>query len=182
MLADEFTFNQVRQILMEALNDLSKEPKLFSYRINERTLTQRLSLHLQRRFGDEISVDCEYNRMWENDEDLVKELPWGPEEVWTDDSEGRTVYPDIISHRRGGQFDNLLVIEAKRNHAGDSLPYIDERKLERFTHSNGDFRYRHGAFINFLTAANPKRIKITWFENASATGEHDEIEFEQRLA
>lgn len=182
MVVDEFTFDEVRRIVTEALNALSKEPKLFTFRINERTLTQRLSLHLQKRFGDKLSVDCEYNRMWEDNEDLVKELPWGAEQVWTDDEDGRTVYPDIIVHIRGEQYENLLVVEAKRNHVGPDLPEIDERKLERFTHPEGDFAYRHGAFVNFFTMRDPKRVELIWFRNGASTGEHDDIEFQEQLA
>jgi hypothetical protein len=175
-MIDDFTFAEVRKILVAALKGVAKERKLFSYRIDERTLTQRLSLHLQPSFKDPISVDCEYNRMWEDNEDIVKELPWGAEEVWTDDCDGRTVYPDIIVHERGGQFQNLLVIEAKRNHGGIELPVIDLMKLERFTHPGGDFRYRYGAFVNFLTLADPKQVLVNWFQNGELVEHHDEID------
>ena len=174
-MIDDFTFADVRKILVTALKELAKERKLFSYRINERTLTQRLSLHLQPSFRDPLSVDCEYNRMWEDNEDVVKQLPWGPEQVWTDDCDGRTVYPDIIIHERGGRFENLLVIEAKRNHGGRQLPDIDLRKLERFTHPDGDFRYRYGAFVNFVTIGDAKRVVVNWFQRAQLTEDSDEV-------
>lgn len=163
MKLEQHDFPSVRTILLDSLAEMMTEPKLFSFRINERTLTQRLSLYLQKRFGIELSVDCEYNRMWEDDADIVKRLPWGKEPIWTDDDEGRTVYPDVIVHIRGEPLANLLAIEAKRNFPKDSLPPIDQRKLEGFTHPRGDFRYRWGAFINFTTRETPKQITVHWF-------------------
>ncbi len=174
MIVEEFSFEEVRDHVVGALMELATEPKLFSFRINERTLTQRLSLHLQPRFGTKLSVDCEYNRMWE-EKDMTKELPWGAESLWSDDCDGRTVYPDIIIHVRGEPFANLLVIEAKRNHAEEFLPEIDQKKLVRFTHPEGDFRYRWGAFVNFVTAKTPKRASVIWFENANLREEKDEV-------
>lgn len=174
MIVDDFTFEQTRAILIQALAALAEEPKLFDFKINERTLTQRLSLYLQPRFGTKLSVDCEYNRMWE-ETDVKKELPWGSEQVWSDDCEGRTVYPDIIIHVRGRLFENLLVIEAKRNHSKDFLPEIDEKKLKRFTHPEGDFRYRWGAFLNFVINEAPKHVAVTWFEQSNLKAAYDEI-------
>lgn len=174
MIVDEFSFEDVRNILVGALNELATEPKLFSFKINERTLTQRLSLYLQRRVGARLSVDCEYNRMWE-EKDLTKELPWGAEQVWTNDCDGRTVYPDIIIHIRGERFENLLVVEAKRNHTEEFLPEIDQMKLERFTHPQGDFHYRWGAFVNFVMAKAPKRASVIWFEKSNQKEEHDDV-------
>lgn len=174
MTVDQYGFHEVRDRLLKALASMAKEPKLFTFRINERTLTQRLAFHLQLLYGPTLSVDCEYNRMWEEN-DMTKELPWGSDQVWSDDCEGRTVYPDVIIHLRGEPFENLLVIEAKRNHPENELPQIDRIKLERFTNASADFRYRWGAFINFVTLAAQKRASVTWFENGGTNNQNDQV-------
>ena len=101
--------------------------------------------------------------MWEEDEDIVKRLPWEADQVLTDDDTGRTVYPDIILHVRGKPFANLLVIEAKRNWNTEDIPENDKKKLEGFTKPDGDFRYPWGAFVNFVTKTRYKHVAVVWF-------------------
>lgn len=74
---------------------VESEHELFTVDVNERSLSARLAIHLQHRFP-EWDVDCEYNRLG----DRIKRLPQ-PGETRTDDPQGRTIYPDIIAHRRG---------------------------------------------------------------------------------
>jgi hypothetical protein len=50
------------------------------------------------------------------------------EDVGWDDTEGRTVYPDIIVHSRGSD-DNLLVLELKKEGLSTSF---DEAKLRAY--------------------------------------------------
>jgi hypothetical protein len=112
------------------------------------------------------------------DEDIVKRLPWGAEPVRTDDDSGRTVYPDVIVHARGKKFANLLVVEAKRNWRGKKLPEIDRRKLQGFTDPKGEFRYRWGAFINFLTAPKRKQAVVVWFAEGKRSDNDDAVEIQ----
>ena len=107
MIIDRYSFETVRQNLLKALDQMKSEPKLFSIQINERTLTQRLSLQLQPFFNGLLSVDCEYNRMWDGS-DMQKKLPH-PEQTWTDDDEGigrETV--DGVMHRGAAKTRDLL--------------------------------------------------------------------------
>jgi hypothetical protein len=67
LVSDARHFDQVADRLRKALGQLLNEPKLFEFKVNERTLTQRLSLHLQPLFQG-LSVDCEYNRYWQEGE------------------------------------------------------------------------------------------------------------------
>jgi hypothetical protein len=173
MIVEKYDFATVRKFLLAALSELKSEPKLFSIQINERTLTQRLSLKLQPFFDGILSVDCEYNRMWDGG-DMTKKLPH-PEQTWTNDDEGRTVFPDIIVHVRDAPFENLLVVEAKRNHRGEKLPEKDETKLKLFTDPKGDFQYRSGAFVNFATAAKERRVVVVWFLDGKKTDIEDII-------
>ena len=157
-------FEQIAGHLRSALKQLLSEPKLFEFKVNERTLTQRLSLHLQPLFQC-LSVDCEYNRQWTDDKDLVKRLQWRAEKTKTDDVDGATVYPDIIVHLRGLPTTNILVVEAKRD-AQDLKPADkDYLKLKAFTDPKGTFKYIIGAHINFLTkTTHPPIAHVVWFE------------------
>jgi hypothetical protein len=97
---------------------------LFEVDANERSLTHKLAEHLQSEFPD-WDVDCEYNR----DGHDKKRLSWSATNVRTDDTDGKTVFPDVIVHHRMSD-DNLIVIEAKKSttFAMDD----DERKLEAY--------------------------------------------------
>ncbi|WP_125461608.1 MULTISPECIES: hypothetical protein [Rhodomicrobium] len=117
---------------------VASEPELFAVDVNERSLSARLALHLQHRFP-EWHVDCEYNRLG----DGIKRLP-RPEGTSTDDRQGRTIYPDIIVHRRGER-SNLLVIEVKKHDNDDTDR--DVEKLTGLTEPGGEYAYRHGIHL-----------------------------------
>jgi len=136
---------------------LQKDIRLFEFDVNERTLTQRLSLYLQSEFR-EHKVDCEYNRSIDEPKKMFVE----PEGTRSDDTKAVTVYPDIVVHQRGMHESNLLVVEAKKN-ATDPVPYHDAAKLRGFTNQAGNFRYEWGAFLNFQIVAGRPTFTITWF-------------------
>ena len=115
--------------------------KLLDVNANERSLTHKLAECLQIEF-DEYDVDCEYNRRGSEVKRLERLLFRGAP---CNDLNARTVYPDIIVHRRDQDDDNLLVIEAKKSGVDDT---IDRAKLYDFTHDR-QFMYRHGAQIIF---------------------------------
>ncbi len=123
---------------IEAL--LTSERELFAVDVNERSLTARLALHLQRGFPD-WHVDCEYNRLG----DGIKRLPQ-PEGTNTGDRQGRTIFPDIVVHRRGER-SNLLVIEVKK-HDNDDVER-DVEKLRGLTSLDGEYSYRCGIHLIF---------------------------------
>lgn len=116
---------------------LEVERDLLDVKVNERSLTHKLAEHLQSRFPD-WNVDCEYNRL----DEAVKVLPMASN-VLTDDIEGRTIYPDIIVHKRRHS-DNLLVIEVKKS-TNNSLD--DQEKLKGLTGVTGGYRYVVGLHI-----------------------------------
>lgn len=119
---------------------VASEQELFAVDVNERSLSARLAQHLQHRFP-EWQVDCEYNRLGEG----IKRLP-RPEGTSTDDRQGRTIYPDIIVHRRGER-SNLLVIEVKKHDNDDTER--DVEKLTGLTSSDGEYTYRCGIHLIF---------------------------------
>ena len=101
--------NAVKQKVSLALEKLFKEDHyLLEEDANERSISHRLALYLQEMFP-KWDVDCEYNRNLKE----VKSLNMPSSCVSWDDTEARTVFPDIIVHHRGTN-ENLLVIEMKK--------------------------------------------------------------------
>lgn len=101
---------QVRARLIAAYSSLIRHDlHLFEIDANERSITHKLAEYVQLGFPD-WNVDCEYNRNGDLPKRLVDEI----DRVRTDDTEGETVYPDIIVHKRGRP-ENLVVIEAKKS-------------------------------------------------------------------
>ncbi|MEJ5203491.1 MAG: hypothetical protein WHV66_14795 [Anaerolineales bacterium] len=106
--------------------------------VNERSLTHKLAEYLQDEFP-EWHVDCEYNRR----HDQVKRLHFEGGDIRADDTEARTVFPDIIVHRRRTD-QNLIVLEVKK--AGGIVETHDIEKLLAFT-GEPEYRYRLGLFL-----------------------------------
>jgi hypothetical protein len=106
---------------------------------NERSITHRLAVHVGKVF-DGWDVDCEYNR--NRHDQKVLQLP--RMRVANDDTDARTVFPDIIVHRRNTS-ENLLVIEARKR--ASQTRGIDQRvKLRAYVVQLG---YRHAAYVLF---------------------------------
>jgi len=130
---------EVLRLTIEAITAfLAKESDLLDVNTNERSLTHKLAEHLGPRFP-EWHVDCEYNRL----EDAPKRLP-PKNKVFTDDTEGRTIFPDVIVHKRQIR-DNLLVIEVKK--ASNKNSKNDISKLEGLTRDDGCYGYVCGLHL-----------------------------------
>jgi hypothetical protein len=86
---------------------LTHESNLLCIDVNERSITHKIAEYLQYNFK-EWNVDCEYNRLG----DKVKTLP-KPIKTNSNDTDAKTIFPDIIVHKRGKN-ENLLVIEVKK--------------------------------------------------------------------
>lgn len=111
---------------------------LLQCNVNERSISHELAEYLQAEF-QEWHVDCEYNR----DHDLTKQLNLPTDECRIDDTEAKTVFPDIIVHHRNNNA-NLLVIEVKKSSNPDNGAF-DRRKLKAFV--GPPFSYQHGLFL-----------------------------------
>jgi hypothetical protein len=126
--------------VVRALGDFYvRERHLFERDLGERTLTHRLAVSLERQFS-EWDVDCDYNRLGERTFRLPKASI-----VSTDDELGKSIYPDIVVHRRAVP-ENLLAIEVRKasNH---QPPEHDRHKLRALTDPHLWFAYRLGIFI-----------------------------------
>ena len=118
---------------------LKRDSCLLKVDANERSITHRLGIYLQEVFP-EWDVDCEYNR----DDHKTKRLHLVYNDVKPDDTKGRTVFPDIIVHKRGKKC-NLLVVEVKKT-TSTVQDCKDKRKLRAF---KSDLGYSHRLFLMF---------------------------------
>ncbi len=129
---------------------------LLENNLNERTISCRLAKYIGDCFPNfsNWDVDCEYNR----DHDNPKRLNFKVENVKTDDTEAKTVYPDIIIHERYVP-NNLLIIEIKKE-AQPSGIKNDSRKIKKFIEQK---KYQFGLFINLKTDKDFGVKELRWF-------------------
>jgi len=152
----------IKNKLRSAINKLFEKDKfLLNYDVNERSITHKLAEYLEEEFK-EYDVDCEYNR----DINDTKRLKNFIDKIDADDTEGITVFPDIIIHKRGTHL-NLIAIEVKKDNArfNSSAAQFDKEKLSNFTYQSGNFKYEFGFFILLPTCGHQKPVKITLFRN-----------------
>jgi len=141
----------VRERVIEAICSLYRyDRELLNVDANERSITHKLAEHLQREFP-EWHVDCEYNRVGHDTKRL-----WGMDvgKPGPDDLEAKTVFPDIIVHRRTTP-ENLLVIEVKKATVRDDTGDIE--KLKRFTKVR-EYRYEYGLLLKLKHAGPPELV------------------------
>jgi len=169
--SDMMSKTQVEALLRGALSDLEKhDAYLLSIRANERSITHRLAIHLERRL-DEIApgwdVDCEYNR----DGADPKRLYMQAERIarhatavdLVQDEQGRTVIPDIIVHKRGKGGPNVLVIEVKREGSFPADIDLDREKLRELRYQ---LHYEHAYLV--LLGPSGSRFERTELDDCDA--------------
>lgn len=117
----------------------AREGLLFDKDLGERALTHRLAVYLERQF-DGWEVDCDYNRLGER---LLK-MPHGTI-VSTDDELGKSIFPDIVVHRRTVP-ENLLAVEVRKATNHQPIEH-DQHKLRGMTDPLLWFAYRVGVLL-----------------------------------
>lgn len=123
-----------------------EDKKLLELDVGERTITQHLAKHLQQYFPG-WNVDCEYNRVGDVPDTVKKVLPRSPVSGDDESEPGeRSVFPDIIVHRRGDRDANLLIIEVKKKGRGGQAG--DKEKLRLYV---GELGYRNAYFLSVPT-------------------------------
>ncbi len=152
------TTNEIKKIIKDVLRDMRKhEPEFFDskFDINERSLTHKMAEYLQKEFKN-FSVDCEYNRMIDDNGNQVgkkitrcnKYKKGNPTSY--EDKKGKTIYPDIVVHRRGlkGKGTNLVVIEVKKiSNKTIENEKFDKCKLKALKDTSGKFGYENAYFV-----------------------------------
>ncbi|MGR9348682.1 hypothetical protein ACU8NW_29285 (plasmid) [Rhizobium leguminosarum] len=119
---------------------------------NERSITFRFAFYLQA-FLPDWTVDCEYNR------DGVEPKRLGHLGLYPDseDDEAKTVFPDVIAHRRGSA-ENYLVIEFKKSTSRVDRE-IDLVKLKGYKDQLG---YQYALFVEVGTAGQACITELWW--------------------
>jgi hypothetical protein len=126
--------------LVKALGDFyARESHLLERDLGERALTHRLAVAIERQFPD-WEVDCDYNRLGERTWKLPKASI-----VSTDDDLGKSIYPDIVVHRRAVP-ENYLAIEVRKA-ANHQPPDHDRHKLRALTDPHLWFAWRVGTLL-----------------------------------
>lgn len=145
--------NIERKLIKACQKLLTRDSALLQKDVNERSISHRLALYLQKEFP-KWDVDCEYNR----DEGVPKRIfqvgdndIQGNGEPFIQDTKARTVFPDIIVHHRGksGTPNNLLIIEIKKT-TSNVPDNFDLEKLNSYK-TNGHLSYQHAVFMKLCT-------------------------------
>lgn len=136
----------IRRALDAALDALlERDAYILETDANERAISHRLAIYLEQHFPD-WNVDCEYNR----NHDDPKRLKVPRQDVPNDDTQARTVFPDIIIHKRDTD-ENLVVIEIKKTTSQEPDDF-DLRKLNAFKEQLG---YKYAVFVKVGTLSRP---------------------------
>jgi hypothetical protein len=146
---DEAKFNQLLELALDRLYKSDGDLLDKKFNVNERTVTHRLALHLTTIFK-EFDVDCEYNRMiMDKFGNFTEGDYWAKtinlsidENIDGDDTEAKTVFPDIIIHKRK-QNVNLAIIEVKM-HWKSRKKDFDFKKLYAYKE---DLKYLYGVYL-----------------------------------
>ena len=126
--------------LVAALREFyARESYLFERDLGERAVTHRLAVQIEEQFSG-WDVDCDYNRLGER----TLRLPKGTI-VSTDDALGKSIYPDIVVHKRAVP-NNLLAVEVRK--AANHQPVEHDRhKLKALTDPHLWFAYGIGVLV-----------------------------------
>ncbi|WP_024507543.1 hypothetical protein [Bradyrhizobium sp. ARR65] len=126
--------------LVAALEEFYAQEKfLLEKDAGERALTHRLAVYLERQYPA-WQVDCDYNRLGER----TLLLPHGTI-ISTDDTLGKSIYPDIVVHQREVP-KNLLAVEVRKASNHQSLAH-DQHKLKAMTDPHLWFAYWFGVLV-----------------------------------
>jgi len=163
----ELDDRQVEERLLEALSRLIFRDKcLLINDHNERSITFRLGLYLQKEFRA-FSVDCEYNRIG-TDKKFLDELQHRLHPCCQNYRLGRKtpknfrIFPDVIVHTRGRAGPNLLAIELKKTNNRSGCHKCDIEKLKAYL-VHPALKYGHAAFVELVTKSPTPRVKsVTW--------------------
>jgi hypothetical protein len=147
---------EVGQAILAAVDSLlDRDAYLLKADANERSISHRLGMYLEREFPD-FNVDCEYNR----DGIEPKKLPRFVLQPDSQDTDAKTVFPDIIVHRRATNDDNLLVVEIKKTSNGDEREH-DRRKLRGYKSILG---YQYALFLELTVGGTAGVATVEWVD------------------
>ena len=130
------------------------DSQLLEINVNERTISHKLAEHIQEKIQG-LSVDCEYNRH----QGLVKKLCITHGDVDIEDIDAKTIFPDIVIHKRNTDDENLLVVEIKKSTNKQNRDF-DLSKIESLTIE--PYHYKFGLFLEINVTGGSDCLK--WFK------------------
>ena len=145
------------QAVMTALERLLVDDEhLLRVDANERSIPYRLGMYLQAALPC-YQVDCEYNRTGIDPKRIDLRHP----QLDSEDTEGKTVFPDVIAHIRGTTH-NYLVVEFKKSSSTVDRNF-DFQKLRGY---KGDDRlgYEHALFIELSVGKQSGIARAEWVD------------------
>jgi hypothetical protein len=136
------TQEQLEAPVRAACDRLERDDRvLFERDVNERSFSHKFAMYLQAEvdsWGEGWDVDCEFNRSIDQPRGIkMLDLPTGLAHKLGDvtpvnDIDARTVFPDVIVHRRGPGV-NLLVVEVKKTTATpEDIDFDWKHKLREY--------------------------------------------------
>lgn len=150
----ELNDKQIEDAVNAAIDELMRRDRyLLKVDANERSISHRFAIYLERHFPG-YDVDCEYNR----DGIDPKEVVWFDTQPTDQDTDAKTVFPDIIVHKRGERSRNLLVVELKK--VGNPQPR--DRDLGKLGAYRKQLGYRTALFLELSCRANPGVACLQW--------------------
>lgn len=153
------TKKQIKNILRQAINRfLENEQHLLSVAVNERSLTHKFAEYLQIILGCAWDIDCEYNRYGEDSKILDEVKSIVGDNTKTYETKSKTVYPDIVVHKRGPDGPNLIVLEAKKDPTSQEKS-DDKKKLRKIKEK---YHYDFAIFLTFRVGQ--KQIKYEFIQ------------------
>ena len=167
---------QFRRRLEIAINTLRvNDNYLLEVDANERSITHKLAMYMEQTFGKCYDVDCEYNRnigdvkkihmIQSKLDEISNNKAINEDEIFKEELIEKSVFPDIIVHKRGNLKKNLLIVEVKKSTGPIGEDY-DIEKLKFYTEHNNYLKYKYGVFIKFYTSTSRyEPPKIRWFTN-----------------
>lgn len=132
---------------------LGRDADLLGIDANERSITHRFASYLQDQLS-EWQVDCEYNRDGHN----PKRVALPTQHPTDEDTEAKTVFPDVIAHRRGTP-QNYLVIEFKKLRSRLVDHAVDLQKLRAY---KDELHYAFALFIAIGVGESVGRLYVEW--------------------
>jgi DNA-directed RNA polymerase specialized sigma54-like protein len=163
------TKDQLEAAVQAACDRLVKRDRpLFERSVNERSFSHKFAMYLQHEvdaWNESWDVDCEFNRdARDTGEDYAKQLDLIDklDSLTTDvhDEHAKTVFPDVIVHRRGPG-NNLLVVEMKKQTASaKDVAFDKNHKLPAYVNQ---LEYQAAAFIMIDLAS--VRCSIEWIKS-----------------
>lgn len=121
---------------------------------NERSIAFRVAMYLQVQLPD-MHVDCEFNRDG-IDPKRIQHIYLDPT---AEDTNAKTVFPDIVVHVRGTS-KNYLVIEIKKttNTVDREIDFAKLRGYKRY------LKYDFALFIELIATDQPGVARVEWVD------------------